>query len=806
MKKLLIIILFAGLSNISLSQSVWNLQNSGTLSNLNEVYLQYNQLGFTIWIVGDNGTILRSSNNGLIWENVISGTTANLYSIEIIYNDTGFVVGANGTILRTTNGGNSWMHVPSETTSTFKDIKIYYSNSLRAFAIGGSGTYSQYTNGNWISTLIDTTNLNSIIFNGIGTRSIVGNYGTVLKTTDSGLNWYRINSGISHNLNSISRFNSFIVGQNGTLLRINNNAINILSSGTSINLNSIYSFPNTSNHVICGDSGAILKNLIFQQSNTTVKLNSIEFLNGNVGWIAGNNGTILFTNTFSWTNNAKQLNSNNIGVWFLNNGLFNQHPAFEGGGFEWPRGEYKFARYSSGSLIGATVNSDTLVTVCAYESEYRPGFTINGMPQGNGTSDFKVYRLVFNVNDSNRMKWPNSLLGNSDQGAPIYFDSLSMNWKPIDYGNQTIFYSYTDSYLESHTHPAGRTAPLKADVKQINYSFNQPVELKNIIYQEHRIINRSNNQWTNAYINLWSDDDLGESHDDAEGIDTNLNLAYTYNFDNNDPDYGFNPPAVGFVIIRSPLFYTGNNNDTVFYCEGMGKKIKTGYKEIKLNSTVIYHDDTWEPRNYRESFNAIRGLQNNGSHYINPITNQPTKFVYSGDPVTNTGWNSQFSGDMRFYQGFGPLNINPGDTQIIVIAQVIARGTSNLNSITKLRETSQIAKQYYDDCFSNVVIGIKKVSESIPSQFYLHQNYPNPFNPSTVIRYDITFENKGLQSLVLLKVYDVLGKEVITLVNEKQNAGSYEVEFNGSNFSSGIYFYQLTTENFSDTKRMLLIK
>ena len=83
----------------------------------------------------------------------------------------------------------------------------------------------------------------------------------------------------------------------------------------------------------------------------------------------------------------------------------------------------------------------------------------------------------------------------------------------------------------------------------------------------------------------------------------------------------------------------------------------------------------------------------------------------------------------------------------------------------------------------------------------LQQNYPNPFNPSTIIQYAI-----NSTQFVTLKVYDILGKEVFVLVNEKQNEGSYEVDFDGSNFSSGIYFYKLQTDNFSEIKKMTLMK
>ena len=89
----------------------------------------------------------------------------------------------------------------------------------------------------------------------------------------------------------------------------------------------------------------------------------------------------------------------------------------------------------------------------------------------------------------------------------------------------------------------------------------------------------------------------------------------------------------------------------------------------------------------------------------------------------------------------------------------------------------------------------------LPTEFSLSQNYPNPFNPSTVIRYSL-FEN-GFTSL---KIYDISGKEVANLVNEMQAPGRYEVKFSGSDFASGVYFYKITAGNFSDVKRMFLIK
>ena len=96
------------------------------------------------------------------------------------------------------------------------------------------------------------------------------------------------------------------------------------------------------------------------------------------------------------------------------------------------------------------------------------------------------------------------------------------------------------------------------------------------------------------------------------------------------------------------------------------------------------------------------------------------------------------------------------------------------------------------------------------TEFKLEQNYPNPFNPSTKIKFTISSNVKRETSNVSLKVYDVLGNEVATLVNEEKAAGIYEVSFsaagNAYTLTSGIYFYQLTAGSFSITKKMILLK
>jgi len=100
----------------------------------------------------------------------------------------------------------------------------------------------------------------------------------------------------------------------------------------------------------------------------------------------------------------------------------------------------------------------------------------------------------------------------------------------------------------------------------------------------------------------------------------------------------------------------------------------------------------------------------------------------------------------------------------------------------------------------NVISSVKQ-DETFITNYNLSQNYPNPFNPTTTIKYQIPE-----LSFIILKVYDVLGNEIVTLVNEEKPSGSYEVEFFGTGLPSGIYFYQLHTASFVETKKMVLLK
>jgi hypothetical protein len=150
-----------------------------------------------------------------------------------------------------------------------------------------------------------------------------------------------------------------------------------------------------------------------------------------------------------------------------------------------------------------------------------------------------------------------------------------------------------------------------------------------------------------------------------------------------------------------------------------------------------------------------------------------------------------------------------GINDFVMIGFVDGKGSSteiNYYSFSDNPQLSGVNQLYYrlkqvdfdgTYSYSNII----NVSYDVPADFVLSQNYPNPFNPSTRISYFVPKE-----SFVSIKVYDFLGREVTTLVSEIKSTGSYELSFDASNLPSGTYFYALITDNYSATKKMIILK
>jgi len=544
---------------------------------------------------------------------------------------------------------------------------------------------------------------------------------------------------------------------------------------------------------------------------------------------------------------------NNINTIFYNNGIYNLDKFnFPGGGnpgFLWPvASSIRLpAIFASGLFIGAKVGSqrELRLAACNYNSHFTGGNIpiIGQVPPASVCNDttWKVYLVNLNdpslVNGGTRTK--------TAGGRTYSFNYTSwMNWpiaKGASYieinnvpgyqpgwnadrpgiGNNskarpeeicfTVYMDYTDCTNNIHTTELslpGGTLPLGVEIQQISFAFNC-LPLQNMLFIKFRIINKSNLAWDSTYFSHWSDPDIGFSNDDAYGCDSSKNLSFMYNKDNDDEGYyGANPPACGSRLIQCPLVYTGNNNDTV----RLPYDTLIGYKTLKMSGSNKFVNGgdicSGDPAEAGPAYNFMLGKDGCGNILINRVTGQPTTFKYSGDACRRIGWyDSTYS--PRYIQNSGPFHMNSGDTQIIVLSQMITRdGGNNFQNVCALQSLSDSAlKYYYNDFQTCIPIGIQPISTEVPERFILYQNYPNPFNPSTKIRFSIPLlrgvsEGRG----VLLVIYDILGRELTTLINEQLTPGIYEVEFDGTNYSSGVYYYKLESGTYTETKKMLLIK
>ena len=312
-------------------------------------------------------------------------------------------------------------------------------------------------------------------------------------------------------------------------------------------------------------------------------------------------------------------------------------------------------------------------------------------------------------------------------------------------------------------------------------------------FLKYRIINKGNRILKDLFVSLWFDPDLGGAGDDLVGCDTLSNSFFCYNADNDDSQYGGQPPAVGIKIIEGPITFSPGDTAMV---DGLPRP---NYKNLGMYSFNKYINGT-DPDNYVESYQYMLGLdpKNGGIPYINPTNGQPTRFVMSGDPVAGTGWLDQYPDDRRMMSSFGPFTFRPGDTQQVVFKLAVGQGANRLSSITSLRqilEYSEIPTVVDDD-----------QPEVLPREFTVHQNYPNPFNAATVIKYSLP-----ARSDVEVTVFNVLGQRVATLVSESQAAGEHPVVWNGTDalgyaVASGVYFYRVRAGEDVQIRKMMLLK
>ena len=256
------------------------------------------------------------------------------------------------------------------------------------------------------------------------------------------------------------------------------------------------------------------------------------------------------------------------------------------------------------------------------------------------------------------------------------------------------------------------------------------------------------------------------------------------------PEYRYQEGITGTLIMNGHLYY-----EFTYYRAGYGSTVSYRRIDSVKNNVLIYSSGSgcaWlQNETTGDSLSAQKGDSSlyGCSAFYRADTSARTLFgitrktkIYGWSDFFEAGITREFTKDIGFSNQFSFGHTSTSSNSLIgcVINGILFGDTS--------------------------LVGINQISSEVPEKYSLSQNYPNPFNPVTIIRFAIPSNVKSEMSNVKIIIYDVLGREVQTLINENLSPGIYEVDFDGSNFSSGVYYYTLSTNDFIETKRMVLIK
>jgi hypothetical protein len=393
------------------------------------------------------------------------------------------------------------------------------------------------------------------------------------------------------------------------------------------------------------------------------------------------------------------LDANRMNGAFRNNGIWLFDVVANDWGLEWPKGSGLSPMFAAGQWIGAVSEGEVKVAGIQHSAtEFQPGMILpSGEADNQRDPKYRWYSLEpGGVGDW--VGWP------VDQGAPV-----DENGKPLLIGNRTIFSVWNDLAL----HAEYQTAQLSVEVRQTAFAFNRSDALGDMQFIKWLMVNKSGVDWDSTYFAIWTDPDLGNATDDLVGCDAELGLGYCYNATDNDQSYGTAPPAIGVDFFQGPLI--DNPDSTVTLPDG---RVLEGKQMLKMTAFEFYNNNDsnqGNPQTGSDVWNYFRGRWRDGT----PITeggrgddpaNPPTSFMFSGDPESGEGWLDYDEDDRRFLMTTGPFmmaaweDVNgdgqpqvgePG-VQEVVAAVLVTRGSSNLNSVTKLKEVDQLAQLAYD--------------------------------------------------------------------------------------------------------------
>jgi len=753
------------------------------------------------------GAIYKTSNGGTTWIQQVRNTNKILRDVYFTDLNHGIIVGDNGAIFKTTNGGVTpdstlWIqsHLGQPYTINLRSICMV--DSLRGFCAGGGYVYKTINGGlSWssISNGVEGISPYDIWFIDSNNGSIVGSssHGYMFNTTNGGMDWqkyifsgelnemsYRIARGIYY----IDNLRRIIVAQYGRILYTIDGGVTWTKSDsvTAWDLNDL-SFPTSEVGYVVGDRGTILKSTdsgiswSLLQSNTNDNLYGVSFIDELNGTVVGVSGKILRTTDggISWSTLQSGTFSNlNKIVFDHNNGIIVGNLGIilrsGNGGTSW-------AKENSGTsekLNAVSIKDSSEVIVGDYGTVLRKGKLYSEYVDSSWTihrSSTGVPLLGVSLYNTQSA----FAIGNTKSGTGVVIKTIDggINWSQIFTTDVNLY-----------------------DVDFSDENFGMAVGHNTSFYKLFKTTNSGLDWSTRSYPGFYSGISLYKKNTAAAVGRDGLIMTTS----NGGADWI--QRNSGTTNHLSKVFLTGVNTGVAVGSEGtilttnnsgeswsqQNSGVTDWLRDVSfsdINRGAVVGDNGTILRTTDQGITWIQQISGTWENLNGVVFSDSVNGIIVGNfgtiIITSDGgkhWIKQrINSRIDFY------DVSIKDSLVLCVG----------DSATIYRYTKWI---YIDQPPDSSDLPSDS-TDQIPTEYRMDQNFPNPFNFLTNINYSVP-----VKSTVILKVFDLLGRESATLVNEEKPAGVYNVEFTNNNLSSGIYFYRLQAGSFIETKKMILLK